>query len=85
MIEGAKASKPKISEKTTKNYFIIMDDMIPVGACTSIEMARSCLDVYASKKRNTGKIEDMDVYIYEDSSGAHMITIRVVPRMKMVK
>lgn len=84
MIEGTKASKPKISEKTTKKYFIIMDDTNPVGVCTSIEMARSCLEEYASK-RNTGKLEDMDIYIYEDSSGAHMITIKVVPRMKMAK
>ncbi len=85
MIEGTKASKPKISEKTTKKYFIIMDDTNPVGVCTSIEMARSCLEEYASKKGNFGKLEDMDVCIYKDYSGAHMITIRVVPRMKMAK
>lgn len=85
MITGAKSNEPKISERTTKEYYVIMDDYNPVGVSTSIEMARSCLDVYASSRNGAGKLEDMDVYVYDDSSGAHMITIRAVPRMKMAR
>ena len=83
MITGTKKNEPRISDKTTKEYYVIMDDGELVGVSTTIEMARSCLDAYASRRNGVGKLEGMDVYVYEDSSGAHMITIRAVSRMKM--
>lgn len=82
MISSTNKTKGRISTRTTRMYYVLMDDGNPVGVCTTLESARVCLDEYTSKHNGAGKLEDMDVYVYEDSSGGHMITIRVVPRMK---
>ncbi len=84
MITGASVNSGKISDKTTRSYYVLMDDCIPVGVCSNIESARACLHVLAKEKK-AGRIEGLDVYVYEDSSGSHSMTIRVVRRLKMVR
>lgn len=83
MIEGTKASKSKISERTTKVYYILMDDQTMIGACTEKD-AVACLESYAGTKKAV-KMTKLNVYFYEDSSGCHSIMLRKVPRMKMAK
>lgn len=84
MITGAKPNEPRISEKTTKEYYVIMDDGNPVGVCTERD-ADACLDAYALKKDATQSIGNWRVYFYRDSSGVHCITLRKVPRMKTAR
>jgi len=84
MITGVKSNEPKISDKTTKEYYVIMDDGNPVGVCTERD-ADACLDVYANKKGAAMCSDNWRVYIYGDSSGSHCITLRKIPRMKMAR
>ena len=79
MITGVKSNEPKISEKTTKEYYVIMDDGNPVGVCSEKD-ALLCLDAYAKTK--TACLYRLNIYVYLDN-GPHLITMRKVPRMKM--
>lgn len=82
MITGAKSNEPRVSEKTTKEYYVIMDDGNPIGVCSERD-AFLCLEAYAKTK--TASICRLNVYVYLDKSGPHLITIRKVPRMKIVR
>lgn len=84
MITGMKSNEPRISRKTTKEYWLVMDDGNPVGVCTERD-ADACLDAYALKKGATRSVGNWRVYFYGDSSGVHCITLRKVPRMKIVR
>lgn len=82
MITETKNTKKKISERTTKEYYVIMDDCVPVGVCTERD-ADACLGAYAEKKNAIMCSNCWRVFLYGDSSGEHCITLRKVPRMKM--
>ena len=84
MITKTNGNDGRISERTRREYYVLMDDGNPVGVCSTIESARACLEVIA-QERKAGKIEGTDAYLYEDSSGSHAMTIRNVRRMKMVR
>lgn len=83
MITGVKSNEPRISGKTTKGYYVIMDDGNPVGVCTEKD-ANLCLNAYASSKKAIHVFGE-NVYLYDGPSGTCCITIRKVPRMKMAR
>lgn len=84
MIEGTKTNKMKISNRTDKDYFVLMDNCNPIGVCTSIESARMCLQIIAEENR-ARKIGGEDIYVYEDSFDGHVLNIRKVPKKKAVR
>ena len=84
MITGAKKTGSNISDKTRRKYYLLMKDSEPLGVCTLYESAQACLAEIA-RERKAGKIEGEDAYIYSDSSGVHIISIRIVGRLKMTR
>jgi len=84
MITGTKKSSSNISDKTRRKYYLLMKDGEPLGVCTLYESAQACLAEIA-RERKAGKIEGEDAYIYSDSSGVHIISIRIVGRLKMTR
>lgn len=84
MIKGSRSNKSRISERTTKEYYVLMDGDNPVGVCPEKD-ALQCFYLYAESK-DAVKIPDSHAFIYEDSSGYYrLITLQVVPRMKMAR
>lgn len=84
MIEKTHKNSPGISDRTTKEYYLLVDDHKVVGVCTSIESALYCAEVYAREKK-AGRIEGKNIYIYDDSSGEHVISLEKVKRLKAKK
>ena len=81
MITGVKSNEPKISDKTTKEYYVIMDDGNPVGVCTKRD-ASICFAMYTVEK-DAKWVQQLRAHFYEDSSGFHEVKLVKVPRMKM--
>ena len=69
-------------KKSSKLYYLLVVDHKPEGICTSFEMAQACAKCYA-RKYGAKEIDGNDVYIYEDSSGKHLISIEVIKRIRM--
>lgn len=82
MIENTRNTKPEISDKTRKNYYVLMDDSNIVGVCTTEYCAWGCADSYA-KEKNAKKSGIEHVYVYEDEFGSHSITIKKSKRLKL--
>ena len=83
MIENAKRNYDSGSIKQSrKDYYLLVVDHKPEGICTSFEVAQACAKCYA-KKHNAKEIDGDDVYIYEDSSGRHLISIEKIKRIRM--
>ena len=84
MIKGTKTTESRISKRTTKEYWLVMDGHNPVGVCTSLEAARIGASELA-KEKSAGLIDGTDIYVYQDDVGNHYITLQLVRRMKLVK
>lgn len=69
-------------KKSRKDYYLLIVDHKPEGICTSFEVAQACAKCYA-EKYGAKEIDGDDVYIYEDSSGKHLITIEQIKRIRM--
>ena len=83
MITNTKQSYDSESIKMSrKDYYLIIVDHKPEGICTRFETAQACAKCFA-KKYNAKEIDGDDVYIYEDSSGKHLITIESIKRIRM--
>ena len=68
--------------RSRKDYYLLIVDHRPEGVCTSFEVAQACAKCFA-EEHNAREIGDDDVYIYEDSSGKHLISIEKVKRIRM--
>lgn len=83
MIKNSKRSYSSDGiKKSRKDYYLVMVDHHAEGVCTSFEVAQACAKCYANKYK-AGEIEGEDVYIYEDSSGKHLISIERIKRIRM--
>jgi len=83
MISKTKSNEVVISDRTTRDYYLLTDDKRSVGISTTIIEARACAEIIACEK-NAGKIEDADVWIYYDESGvAKIITVEPVRKLKV--
>lgn len=83
MIENTKRSYDSDSIKQSrKDYYLLIIDHKPKGICTSFEIAQACAKCFA-KKYKAKEIDGDDVYIYEDSSGKHLISIETIKRIRM--
>ena len=83
MIKNTKRSYDSDSiKRSKKDYYLLIVDHKPEGMCTSFEIAQACAKCYA-KKHNAREVDEDDVYIYEDSSGKHLISIEKIKRIRM--
>ena len=83
MIENAQRSYDSDSiKRSRKDYYLIVVDHKPEGICTSFETAQACTKCFV-KKYGAKEIEGNDVYIYQDSSGKHLISIEKIKRIRM--
>lgn len=73
---------PKGIHYSRKEYYLLVIDHKPEGICTSFETAQACAKCFA-EKYNAKEIGTDDVYIYEDGSGKHLITIERIKRIRM--
>jgi len=69
-------------KRSRKNYYLIVVDHKPEGICTSFEVAQACAKCFA-ERYGAKEIDGNDVYLYEDSSGKHLISIETVKRLRM--
>ena len=82
MINKTKSNDVEFSDKVRVRYHIVMDDHRPVGVSVNILTARAKAESLA-RERKVGKIEGMDVYVYEDVSGPHVISIESAEKIKI--
>ena len=83
MIKNTKRSYDSDSiKRSKKDYYLLIVDHKPEGMCTSFEIAQACAKCYA-EKHNAREVDEDDVYIYEDSSGKHLISIEKIKRIRM--
>ena len=83
MIENTQRSYDSDSiKRSRKDYYLIVVDHRPEGICTSFETAQACAKCFA-RKHGAKEIEGNDVYIYQDSSGKHLISIEKIKRIRM--
>lgn len=83
MIENSSRSyDPGVIKSSKKDYYLLIVDHKPEGICTSFENAQACAKCFA-KKHNAKEIDGDDVYLYEDSSGKHLIYIERIKRIRM--
>lgn len=73
---------PNEIKKSRKDYFMLIVDHKPEGVCTSFEVAQACAKCFAEKHK-AKEIDSNDVYIYEDESGRHLISIERIKRIRM--
>lgn len=69
-------------KESRKVYYLLVVDHQPKGICTSFEVAQACAKCYA-EKYNAKEIDGNDVYIFEDESGKHLISIEEIKRLRM--
>ena len=69
-------------KRSKKDYYLIVVDRRPEGICTSFENAQACAKCFA-KIYNAKEIDSDDIYLYEDESGKHLITIEPIKRIRM--
>lgn len=83
MIGNTKRSYDSDSiKRSKKDYYLLIVDHKPEGICTSFEVAQACAKCYAEKHK-AREVDEDDVYIYEDSSGKHLISIEKIKRIRM--
>lgn len=83
MIKNTKRSYDSDSiKRSKKDYYLLIVDHKPEGICTSFEVAQACAKCYAEKHK-AREVDEDDVYIYEDSSGKHLISIEKIKRIRM--
>lgn len=83
MITSSKRNYDVLSIKESRKvYYLLVVDHKPQGICTSFEVAQACAKCYA-KKYNAKEIDGNDVYIFEDESGKHLISIEEIKRLRM--
>ena len=83
MIKNTKRSYDSDSiKRSKKDYYLLIVDHKPEGICTSFEVAQACAKCYAEKYK-AHEVDEDDVYIYEDSSGKHLISIEKIKRIRM--
>lgn len=83
MIKNAQRSyAPDAIVRSRKEYYLLVIDHKPEGVCTSFEIAQACAKCFA-EKYNAKEIDGNDVYIYEDESGKHLISIERIKRIRM--
>lgn len=83
MITNARRTyDPNEIKKSRKDYFLLIVDHKPEGVCTSFEVAQACAKCFAEKYK-AKEIDSNDVYIYEDESGRHLISIERIKRIRM--
>ena len=83
MITNSRRSyKSESIKESRKDYYLIIDNHRPIGVCTSFEIAQACAKCFA-KEHSAKEIDGNDVYIYEDESGKHLISIETVKRIRM--
>lgn len=84
MITETRKNTSEISERTRKEYYLLLDNGEPVGVCTNHKFAESCLELYACEKR-AAKMVGFNLYAYEDGSEIHTITIKPVKKLKTAR
>lgn len=83
MITNTKRTYDAASIKESRKvYYLLVVDHKPQGICTSFEVAQACAKCYA-EKYNAKEIDGNDVYIFEDESGKHLISIEEIKRLRM--
>lgn len=83
MITSSKRNYDVLSIKESRKvYYLLVVDHKPQGICTSFEVAQACAKCYA-EKYNAKEIDGNDVYIFEDESGKHLISIEEIKRLRM--
>ena len=83
MITNSRRSyKSESIKESRKDYYLIIDNHRPMGVCTSFEIAQACAKCFA-EKHNAKEVDGNDVYIYEDESGRHLISIETIKRIRM--
>lgn len=83
MIENAKRNYDSGSiKRSRKSYYLLVIDHKPEGICTNFEVAQACAKCFA-KEYNAKEIDGDDVYIYEDETGRHLISIEPIKRIRM--
>lgn len=83
MIENTKRSYDSDSVKRSKRvYYLIIINHKVEGLCTTFEMAQAVAKCFA-KKHRAKEVDGNDVYIYEDESGKHLISIEAIHRLRM--
>ena len=65
-------------------YYVLMDDSEPFGVATSMANALICIKDKV-EDRSAVKIPEKNLYVYEDESGCHSITIRIVRKARPVR
>lgn len=83
MITSSKRNYDVLSIKESRKvYYLLVVDHKPQGICTSFEVAQACAKCYA-EKYGAKEIDGNDVYIFEDESGKHLISIEEIKRLRM--
>lgn len=83
MIENSKKNYDSdLIKASRKDYYLLVVDHRPMGICTRLETAQACAKCYA-KKYGAREIDGDDVYIFEDESGKHLISIESIKRIRM--
>ena len=84
MITNSRKTQKNTSDKTRAMYYVLMDDGEPFGVSTSMANALVCIKDKV-EERSAVKVPDKDLYYYEDSSGCHTISIRIVKKARPVR
>ena len=81
MIENTKKSERPGIKYSRKDYWLVSVGNKPEGMCTKIETAMICAAFFAKKYDARMIGEKLPMYIYDDDSGQHFITIQRFKRM----
>ena len=83
MISKTKSNGGEISDRTTRDYYLLIDDRRVIGMSTTLIEARACAEVIVREKWGK-KVEDADVWIYHDATGAvKVMTVEPVRKLKL--
>lgn len=81
MIDNTRKSEKSGIKYSRKEYWLVSVGNKPEGMCTKIETAFVCAEYFA-KKYGARKIGvSYPLYVYEDESGEHFITVQKFRRM----
>lgn len=74
-------SKEEVKE-SKKDYYLLLVDNNPIGICTTWKNTVECIGQLMLQ--HGGKKINSSVYVYRDSDGGHILTVKALKRLKVI-